>query len=895
MPTAAMRQIILIGVICFGTIGMFNAMSSIGNAGKHSSTSQNLAITSSSIAYIIGFLVAGGAHNMIGPRLCVAFGGFTFFLYAGAMYMARDDDRSLYPPIAGILLGLGAGCIWVTQGAMMMSYPTEDNKGKYIACFWAIYNLGAVLGSVLPLTMFLVTKAPDQDDVSPETYIVYMVIMGLATLLGFFLSKPSSIVRDNGDPVVVAKFAGLKAETQAILAVFCDWRMLLLIPAFFFSNFSYTYQFNDFNGNAFNIGARSLNSAVFWIAQIIGAIVIGYMLDGIPVKRPRRAVIGLCFIGVLFMATWLAALMMQIHHNFDRRPKPMPQLITLARGDKYTGLVAIYGMFGFCDAAFAVYCYWLMGALSNKHDELSRYAGFFKSIQSFGGAVAAPLDLARTPLLAYLITNWVLCAISIAAMFLVSRTITDTTIDDGDDDEYQEEEYDYDDATGSYMTDDRSSYHHHPREEQHEMSSTTNVAGLATGAGVVAAIGVGRGGGNAQDLRPRDMTMRSSEGDQITLCAVSDNSKRISDSRSNGIPSSSWRSSSRTSDLQDGGLGYPDQELRHLGGNGHSSHGAVSSSGYSGLGSDLSYSSAVDRMAIPSRTYQTTAFHHNPTAADPSFSPILRYSPAMSEIQHQQQDNSAGLGRTLWVEQPYPGGTGAVTGGMSPSTSIHSLYPGYQQSSLSPSESFDAPLASNSSFSPGLLPRSWSPQNPISINSYGAPPSPVPPTTIAAAAASGPGTGTFVPPTFMISDESSPSIPLYTFHSGSNFQHGSDIYLPGEDLPHLGTHTPPPPVGQQPAQGGDTGAGVGVGLNGGGGYLQPFMPFDPMMGQHPPQRPGSATSSTSRYDDDQDMDSIDTHSISSMSSGHDSIPEMTEMSDTPSRHAAGPNVDSDED
>ncbi|KAG0308487.1 hypothetical protein BGZ97_013364 [Linnemannia gamsii] len=825
---------------------------------------------------------------MIGPRLCVAFGGFTFFLYAGAMYMAKDNDRSLYPPIAGILLGLGAGCIWVTQGAMMMSYPTEDNKGKYIACFWAIYNLGAVLGSVLPLTMFLVSKVPDQDDVSPETYIVYMVIMGLATLLGFFLSKPSSIVRDNGDPVVVAKFAGLKAETLAILSVFCDWRMLLLIPAFFFSNFSYTYQFNDFNGNAFNIGARSLNSAVFWIAQIIGAIVIGYMLDGIPVKRPRRAVIGLCFIGVLFMATWLAALMMQIHHNFDRQPKPMPQLITLTRGEKYPGLVAIYGMFGFCDAAFAVYCYWLMGALSNKHDELSRYAGFFKSIQSFGGAVAAPLDLARTPLLAYLITNWVLCAISIAAMFLVSRTITDTTIEDGEDDEYQEEEYDYDDATGSYITDDRSSHHRHHREEQHEMSSTTNVAGLATGAGVVAAIG----GGIVQDLRPRDLTTRSIEGDQSTLCAISDNGKRISDSRSSGIPSSSWRSSSRASGLQDGGgAGYPNQELRHLGGNGHSNQGAVSSSGYSGLGSDLSYSSAVDRMTIPSRTYQTTAFHHNPTAADPSVSPVLRYPSAMSEIQQHHQDNSAGFGRTLWVEQPYPGGFGSG-GGISPSTSIHSLYPGFQPTSSSPSGSFDAQMVPSSSYSPGLLPPSWSPHNSTSINSRGAPPSPVPPPAIATA--SGSGNGMFVPPTFMISDETSPSIPLYTFYPGSNFQNGSDIHLPG-DLPHLGTHTPPPLGGQQPGQGGDAGAGAGVGPNGGGGYLQPFMPFDPMTGQHPLQRAGSATSSTSRYDDDQDMDSIDTHSISSMSSGHDSIPEMTEMSDTPTRHAAGHNVDSDED
>ncbi|KAI7820561.1 UNC93-like protein [Gamsiella multidivaricata] len=430
MVSKAMRQIILIGVICFGTIGMFNAMSSIGNAGKHSPTAQNLAVTSSSITYIFGFLAAGGTHNMLGPRLCVAFGGLSFFLYAGGMMLAKDNEHSLYPPLVGILLGLGAGLIWVTQGAMMMSYPTEDNK----ACFWAIFNLGAVLGSVFPLVM---NSAPgmDPDDVSSSTYIVYMVIMGLATFLAIFLVRPSSIVRDNGEPVIVAKFAGVKAEFLAILSVFCDWRMLLLIPAFFFSNFSYTYQFNDFNGFNFNIRTRSLNSILFWVAQIIGALMIGYLLDRLPMKRPRRAMLGLIVIAALFMATWIGALIMQLRHKWERKVSNSSELIDYEHADSYPGPLSIYAMFGFCDAAFAVYCYWLMGALSNKHDELSRYAGFFKSIQSLGGAVAAPLDLAQTPLLAYLITNWILCGFSIAAMFLVCRTITDTTVDNGEDEE----------------------------------------------------------------------------------------------------------------------------------------------------------------------------------------------------------------------------------------------------------------------------------------------------------------------------------------------------------------------------------------------------------------------------------------------------------------------------
>ncbi|KAG0226419.1 hypothetical protein BGW42_003653 [Actinomortierella wolfii] len=430
LGSQAMRQIIIIGFVCFGTVGMFNAISSVGNAGKHNPTNQNLAITSSSIAYIVGFLVSGGLHNMLGPRPCIAFGGLTFILYVGAMLLAGDKEDSPYPPLAGILLGFGGGLIWVTQGAMMMSYPTEDNKGKYIGTFWAIFNLGAVVGSVLPLIM---NSRPgmDPDDFSTSTYHVYMVIMAVATCLSIFLVRPSSIVKDDGEPVIVTKFQGVRAEAVAILSVFCDWRMLLLIPAFFFSNFSYTYQFNDFNGSSFNIRTRSLNSVLFWITQIVGALAIGYVLDRAPYRRPKRAMLGLTLILLLFMATWIGAFVTQVKNQFERNQFPH-KLLDYEHGINYTGPLAVYAMFGFCDAAFACFCYWLMGALSNKYDDLSRYAGFFKAIQSLGSAVAAPLDLAQTPLMVYLITNWVLCAISMLAMFLVCRTITDTTIEDDD-------------------------------------------------------------------------------------------------------------------------------------------------------------------------------------------------------------------------------------------------------------------------------------------------------------------------------------------------------------------------------------------------------------------------------------------------------------------------------
>ncbi|KAF9917295.1 hypothetical protein BX616_001421 [Lobosporangium transversale] len=752
----AMRQIILMGIICFGTIGMFNAMSSIGNAGKHSPTAQNLAITSSSIAYIVGFLLAGGTHNMIGPRLCVVFGGLSFVLYAGSMLLAKDDDRSIYPPLAGILLGLGAGLIWVTHGAMMMSYPTEDNKGKYIAVFWAIFNLGAVIGSILPLVM---NSAPgmDPDDVSPTTYIVYMVVMGLATLLAFFLARPSTIVRDNGEAVSVAKFSGLRAECVAILAVFCDWRMLLLIPAFFFSNFSYTYQFNDFNGFNFNIRTRSLNSMLFWIAQIIGAVVLGYLLDRIPVKRSRRAVLGLILVGVLFMATWVAALMVQLRHNWERKQLQSNDLIDYEHGSTYTGLLAIYAMFGFCDAAFAVYCYWLMGALSNKHDELSRYAGFFKSIQSLGGAVAAPLDLAQTPLKEYLITNWILCALSIAAMFLVCRTVTDTTIDDYDEQGDQSQEYG-------------------ENEDEPCCNASINEAGEAA----------------AQMQSSRDRS--SLEADVTTICATNEAGKMGPSMSSRQNPSISRYMNSRVSGVQEDNIEEenPTQTAPH--------ESMLNSVGNVSFNHDIaSYGS----MNAPLQIYQNHLqdSYHQPLDRNPYF---VGSMPPMAEIQHHSSIRLRPTYSTNYVQSE------AESSGAFQQIS-------HQTSTLQPPSTY----------------------------SYSSQSSPIPNNFQAVSA-----------PTLMISDDSTPPMPLYS--------------------PYL--HMQPPAESPTPAVSNEAGEGDAnivptIANPSAVGHLQPYGLFEQVVG------PVSSGSST-RYDDEQDMDSIDSHSISSMLSDHDSIPEMTEMSET---------------
>ena len=60
-------------------------------------------------------------------------------------------------------------------------------------------------------------------------------------------------------------------------------------------------EFNAYNGALFDIKARSLNNLVYWIAQIVGSVFMGLILDQKKFSRRLRAFTGW---SVLFAVVW---------------------------------------------------------------------------------------------------------------------------------------------------------------------------------------------------------------------------------------------------------------------------------------------------------------------------------------------------------------------------------------------------------------------------------------------------------------------------------------------------------------------------------------------------------------------------------------------------------------
>ncbi|KAJ2412544.1 hypothetical protein GGI10_003616 [Coemansia sp. RSA 2530] len=302
---------------------------------------------------------------------------------------------------------------------IMVSYPREEEKGKYIAIFWVIFNLGGMLGGILP---FAINYKKDNGSLADGVYIAFVVLECLGAFLGLALAPPSKVTRDDGSSVVLVKYTNLGTETVEILKLFINPLMLALLPMCFNSNFFYTYQFDNINGALFNVRTRGFNNIFYWGAQMVGSYAISFLLDSPKFTRKVRGYIAFGIVFIVFNAIWGGSLGLNIKYP---EPLALENRIDFKDASRAGGAITLYVFCGIGDALYQSFAYWIIGALSNDNQLLARYIGFYKGMQSFGGAIAWQLAAKKVSHRNQLIANWVLFAISIPSMLYVVWSIKD--------------------------------------------------------------------------------------------------------------------------------------------------------------------------------------------------------------------------------------------------------------------------------------------------------------------------------------------------------------------------------------------------------------------------------------------------------------------------------------
>jgi hypothetical protein len=163
-------QLVIVSLVCFMCPGMFNALNGMGGGGQLDPLANNRANTALYSTFAVVGFFAGTFTNKLGIRTALSFGGIGYSIYVAAYlpwnHLKTGTNGSGVPynsaigftTFAGALLGVCAGLLWCAQGAIMMSYPPEASKGRYISWFWMIFNLGAVIGSLVGHALFRTTR-----------------------------------------------------------------------------------------------------------------------------------------------------------------------------------------------------------------------------------------------------------------------------------------------------------------------------------------------------------------------------------------------------------------------------------------------------------------------------------------------------------------------------------------------------------------------------------------------------------------------------------------------------------------------------------------------------------------------------------------------------------------
>lgn len=434
--SSSMTQVVMLAFVIFMTPGMFNALTGIGASISSRTVSDNANVALNSTFASVGFF-GGTICNIIGVRASLIFGGCGYAIYAASLLCFSHTENAGFVIFSGAFLGICAAVLWSAQGTIIISYPTEDKKGTAIMVFWVIFNLGAVIGSIIPLANNLENKGSTAND---GTYIAFIVLMCIGSCIAYFMLPISKVWKSDGTRVMTQKHPDWKQELLGLVKLLWNEPVIFtLFPMFFASNWFYTYQFNDYNAGRFNLRTRSLNSLLYWFSQMLGAIALGTILDITRLKRSTRARVGWVVVLVFGFAIWGGGYAFQ--KTFTRESvavspdHPNPTLAAMDYKDSdYIGPMFLYMFYGVYDAMFQSFILWSLGALSNNPKKAALYAGFYKGIQSAGAAVAWSLDSNGTTFMNMFISSWVLVigSLLVGAPLILFKIKDHTAIEDDD-------------------------------------------------------------------------------------------------------------------------------------------------------------------------------------------------------------------------------------------------------------------------------------------------------------------------------------------------------------------------------------------------------------------------------------------------------------------------------
>lgn len=112
--------------------------------------------------------------NRLNFRYALALGTVGYSIYSAALYQNNRHGTQWFIYLGSAACGITAGFFWAAEGAIMLSYPLPENRGKYLAYWLAYRNSGSILGGAINLAFNYSGRSLGKLDW--RTYIVFVVL-----------------------------------------------------------------------------------------------------------------------------------------------------------------------------------------------------------------------------------------------------------------------------------------------------------------------------------------------------------------------------------------------------------------------------------------------------------------------------------------------------------------------------------------------------------------------------------------------------------------------------------------------------------------------------------------------------------------------------------------------
>ncbi|GKT42920.1 UNC93-like protein [Colletotrichum spaethianum] len=298
----------------------------------------------------------------------------TSAIYSASLYTNNRYGTEWFVYVGSAACGITAGVFWAAEGAIMISYPEDHKRGRYLAYWLAYRNV----------------RAPKIN--SEERYTNKMQggsIVGGAINLAF-----KKVQRQDGRKVSKAERIPTVAEIKEVAKILVRKDFLLVthqsFPFFFYATFLLSYA-GSYLSLYFSVRSRALASLVSALAQITANFFFGHFLDWTKFTVNQRARIAYVGMMALFGGTWVWATVIQREYGLKA-----PALDWVD-----TGFGRGWALYILLQVNFALaynYGYWLAGYMARDTAEIIRFTSTVRAVEAAGGAVASGISSTHAPL-----------------------------------------------------------------------------------------------------------------------------------------------------------------------------------------------------------------------------------------------------------------------------------------------------------------------------------------------------------------------------------------------------------------------------------------------------------------------------------------------------------------